>query len=212
RGFDANTDRRDELILDVMKRLAPGLGQNDNELLEQGRRLLGSPPRSRLLDITEFGRAVHAEMEALLACGRSGTSPRGGTLFSTTFPCHNCAKHIVASGIRRVVYLEPYPKSQAKDLHDDSIELGQHEEPGDETGSKVVFEPFQGVGPRRFFDLFSVGLSSGYETVRKRSGAKERLEWHRSDASLRVPMFPLTYFERELLAAREISSQERGTT
>ncbi|MDN3612645.1 hypothetical protein QWZ16_23945 [Vibrio ostreicida] len=26
------------------------------------------------------------------------------------FPCHNCAKHIVASGIKRVVYVEPYPK------------------------------------------------------------------------------------------------------
>ena len=56
---------------------------------------------------------VHAEMEALLSCARSGVSPVGGTLYSTTFPCHNCAKHIVAAGLRRVVYVEPYPKSRA---------------------------------------------------------------------------------------------------
>jgi deoxycytidylate deaminase len=53
----------------------------------------------RLYDLTEFGRAVHAEMEALLCCARSGVSPRFGSLFTTTFPCHNCAKHIIAAGI-----------------------------------------------------------------------------------------------------------------
>ena len=78
---------------------------------------------SGLFDITEYGRAVHAEMEALLTCARAGISPRGGTIYSTTFPCHNCAKHIVTSGIERVVFVEPYPKSKALELHDDSIEI-----------------------------------------------------------------------------------------
>ena len=46
------------------------------------------------------------------------------TLFATTFPCHHCARHIVAAGIRRVVYVAPYAKSRAVDLHDDAIVLG----------------------------------------------------------------------------------------
>ena len=45
---------------------------------------------------------AHAEMEALLSCARSGVSTRGATLYSTTFPCHNCAKHIIAAGVARV--------------------------------------------------------------------------------------------------------------
>jgi deoxycytidylate deaminase len=77
------------------------------------------------LDITEFGRPVHAEMEAILSCARIGISPKMGTLYCTTFPCHNCAKHIVAAGIKRVVYVEPYPKSKAEKLHSDSLNTGQ---------------------------------------------------------------------------------------
>ena len=110
-----------------------------------------------LFDITEFGRAVHAEMEAMLCCAKVGVSPRGGTLYTTTFPCHNCAKHIVDVGIRRVVYVEPYPKGQAKELHSDSIEIeGPIREEKDL--KKVQFQPFVGVGPRRYVDLFSIGF------------------------------------------------------
>ncbi|TMQ08861.1 MAG: hypothetical protein E6J90_35770 [Deltaproteobacteria bacterium] len=43
--------------------------------------------------------------------------------------CHNCAKHIVASGIRRVVYVEPYVKSQAVQLHGDAILSDDHGDP-----------------------------------------------------------------------------------
>ena len=93
---------------------------NPSELLKEGKEVLKD---TGILDITEYGRAVHAEMEALLSCGRSGVSTRQCTLYTTTFPCHNCAKHIVASGISRVVFVEPYPKSLANDLHSDAIFL-----------------------------------------------------------------------------------------
>jgi hypothetical protein len=64
--------------------------------------------------------------------------------------CHNCAKHIIAAGLRRVVYLEPYPKSKAAAMYPQSIKLGGAAEEG-----SVLFEPFRGLGPRRFFDLNS---------------------------------------------------------
>jgi deoxycytidylate deaminase len=193
KGFDSNERRRGEIVDDVLKRLQPK-GANEKEWLETGRKALRS---SDLMDITEYGRAVHAEMEALLACARVGVSPRGGTLYSTTFPCHNCAKHIVGAGITRVVYLEPYPKSQAGNLFADSIAIGGT--PNDQ----VLFEPFVGVGARRFFDLFSMVMSLGNPLKRKLSGMK--VEWTPSDGVLRMPLLPNSYLDRESIAAAELA-------
>ncbi len=102
-----------------------------------------------LKEITEFGRAVHAEMDALLDAARRGISVSDCTLHSTTFPCHNCARHIVAAGIRRLTFIEPYPKSKAGPLHEDAIAIAKSN-PGD----RVDFQPFVGVAPRRYLQLF----------------------------------------------------------
>lgn len=61
-----------------------------------------------------------------------------------------CARHIVASGIKRVVYIEPYPKSKAKQLHQDAIVV----DPVTPSDSHVSFEPFEGVAPRQYQDIF----------------------------------------------------------
>ena len=143
-------------------------------------------------DITEFGRAVHAEMEALLACARSGRSARGAMLFTTTFPCHNCTRHIIAAGISKVIYIEPYAKSRASALHPDEISVDREE------AGKVPFLPFVGVGPRRYFDLFSLTLSTGYPIERKKDG--ELIPWSRATAAVRLQVKPSTYLQRELLA------------
>lgn len=154
------------------------------------------------MDITEYGRATHAEMEALLSCARSGITTRGATLFSTTFPCHNCAKHIIAAGVRRVVYVEPYPKSQAKALFGDEISL--EDTPGDREREdrRVRFEHFVGIAARRFLDLFSVGLSSGNKIFRKAGGRKA--PWSPEKGVVRVPCLPNSYLEREKLAEAEL--------
>jgi dCMP deaminase len=48
---------------------------------------------------------VHAEMNALMKAARyGGVGTDGATLYSTHSPCPNCAKHIAAAGIKRVVY------------------------------------------------------------------------------------------------------------
>jgi deoxycytidylate deaminase len=143
--------------------------------------------KSGLFDITEFGRSVHAEMEALLACARSGKSARNSTIFTTTFPCHNCTRHIVASGIRKVVYIEPYAKSKAPALHKDEISIDREEE------GRVPFMPFVGIGPRRYFDLFSLKLSTGYPVERKKDGRV--VEWKRSKAPVRLQLQPTSYLD-----------------
>jgi len=154
---------------------------------------------SPLRDLTEFGRVVHAEMEALLSCGRNGMSTVGTTLYCTTFPCHNCAKHIIAAGVGRVVYVEPYPKSKALEFHDDSI--ASEAESDAEVAGRVRFNDFVGIGPRRFFDLFSMNLGSSYELERKQPDGTRR-NWHIERSQLRVQMKPTSYLEHERVASR----------
>jgi cytidine deaminase len=107
------------------------------------------PKTSQIMSVTEFGRCVHAEMAALLDAAKRGAAVSNATLYTTTFPCHNCAKHILAAGIRRVVYVEPYPKSLAGDLHMDAIDVD-----GTGRGNTVEFRPFVGIAPGRYLDLF----------------------------------------------------------
>lgn len=198
RGQDSNHERREEIVGDVIKRLVP---KGDEEAVSKARLQLSSSP---IRDITEYGRAVHAEMDAILCCARVGISPAGATIFTTTFPCHNCTRHIVAAGLRRVVYVEPYPKSQATTLHGDSIWLRDKEAPGDRP-PRVVFEPFVGVGAHRYIDLFSMRLGAGRPLKRKDEAEGKVLQWRSSaDQQLRAPMSPVSYLERERLAARAI--------
>jgi deoxycytidylate deaminase len=187
RGHDANELAKDKILSALMN----ALGLSAAEA-----RALVKP--TGLLDITEFGRAVHAEMEALLACARTGRSPRGATLYTTTFPCHNCCRHIIAAGIEKVYFVEPYPKSKAGTLHNDAISI---DEP---VAGKLPFLPFIGVAPRRYFDFFSMTLSSGRSIERKRGGMAAA--WSPAEASVRVPMQPDSYLERELEAVRELAS------
>jgi len=199
RKVDTNEKRRRAIVLDAAKRLSGASGSDDEIYSAAEKQLKGSP----LMDLTEYGRPVHAEMEALLSAARVGVSVRNAMLFTTTYPCHNCAKHIVAAGISRVIYVEPYPKSLARELYSDSIQFLSD---GHDTNSELLrFEPFVGVGPRRFFDLFSLKLGSGYVVKRKKAGLALEWEGIRKSPDLRVAMQPLSYLEREAHAVRVLN-------
>ncbi|WP_147814363.1 deaminase [Methylobacterium sp. WL103] len=112
---------------------------------------------SQFMDALEYGRIVHAEMSAISDAARLGRSAKGSSLYCTAFPCHMCAKHIVAAGIQKVVFLEPYPKSPVANLHSDSIAV----EGGDRGKYKdfpsAEFKHFFGISPRRYGELFERG-------------------------------------------------------
>jgi deoxycytidylate deaminase len=194
-GKDSNEEQKNKIILNIMKKFKGDEGIPDDSLLTEGKKLLKG---TGLLDITEYGRAVHAEMEALMSSARNGISTRGATLYTTTFPCHNCAKHIVAAGVNRVLYIEPYPKSFTTILHEDSI----NSDGASDQNDKVLFEPFVGIGPRRFVDLFSMNLGSGRKLKRKENGRVK--EWDRKSAELRVPMSPLSYLDAEVMLVQQL--------
>ncbi len=156
-------------VLADAKHLAPGsdVERLVGELLARGSTSL---PETAIANLTEFTRDVHAEAAALLTAARLGISVQGRTLYATTFPCHNCAKHIIGAGLARVVYREPYPKSYARDFYQDSIEVEG------ERRDRVSFQPFIGVAPRRYLEWFAMS--------RPRKDADGRLIGWRAAAAL----------------------------
>lgn len=51
---------------------------------------------------------IHAETNAILDSAKRGTSIQGCTAYITHFPCYNCMKNLVASGIQTIFYHEDY--------------------------------------------------------------------------------------------------------
>lgn len=180
--FDSNTKHKLKIVRDIFERTQPDKKTDEAAFAAFVKDLDGS----LLLDITEYGRPVHAEMEALLSCARNGISTRGANLFCTTFPCHNCAKHLVDAGVKQVQYVEAYPKSMATALHSDAIYWEEEAEPGEQPGDRVVFKHYVGVGARRYLDLFSLTLSSG-RRVKRKNKAGEISPWDPATAEPRVP-------------------------
>ena len=105
----------------------------------------------------------------------------GGTLYTTTFPCHNCTRHIVASGIAKVYYIEPYAKSLALELHNDAIELrGKRRE--------SYFSP----GPRSTLKLFP------HNVEHKNNGKAIVNDKRNARPALCPPMFGFTNMKNRL--------------
>lgn len=160
RGFDPIVEERKQILSELLARLqkADVLAKPYSEvkaIVPLVAALTTGDKReylkgARVMNLLEFGRCVHAEMAAISSAARLGVPIKGATLYTTTFPCHMCARHIVSSGIARVVYVEPYPKSRARHLHGDAIQVdAQKPVPG-----MVVFEPFVGIAPRQYQDIF----------------------------------------------------------
>jgi len=230
RGFDSNKREQDSLIEEILKgtgmdQLIKNILKNNNPESSQEQKIdLDKDIRSSLKKIlqnspiknlTEYGRMVHAEMEAILSCTRKGESTKGATIYCTTFPCHNCAKHIIAAGIERVVFVEPYLKSKAIEFHKDSIRINYPQD--EELPSKiheprthVSFEPFFGVGPRRFFDLFSMSLGVGKELTRKDRDSGEIVSFNPEIAQPRLRMHEVSYLDLEREAADFFDRQCKG--
>lgn len=203
-GMDGNHSRKLRMVHDLIERMGM-LDFLSEKLIEAGssveqvRHMMSEKliAKSRVMDIIEFGRIIHAEMSAITDAARLGKPLLDSVLFCTTFPCHMCAKHIVSSGIRKVTFLEPYPKSHAKDLHGDSITYSPAEEE-----KKVLFEPFIGISPRRYRDIF--------EKKKRKDPEGKAIEWYRGKPVPSIEDRGSSYIENEepaisLITARIIA-------
>jgi deoxycytidylate deaminase len=189
-GKDPNRERQHEIIYDFIKRMSEAnlLSQKMSHFKENQKRVdvlmrLQRIKDSQVMDILEFGRIIHAEMCAISDAARLGRPTAGSTLYCTTFPCHLCTKHIVASGIDRVVFLEPYPKSLAQKLHADSITYE------DRCGLKVLFQPFVGISPRRYRDIF--------DKKRRKDGKGRAVRWYFGNPQPMIQDRSAAYIENE---------------
>lgn len=90
----------------------------------------------KLLDMC---RALHAEELALLKLKRDGIDKDNLVLYVTTQPCNLCANKIAVSGIKKVVYSEPYSMKESQEILDKS---------------NVITLRFQGVKSSAFFRLY----------------------------------------------------------
>lgn len=94
-----------------------------------------------LMGVIEYQRPVHAEAKAIDDATLRGVSPRDGTLYVTTYPCHLCYKHALSVRIKEIRYIDPYPKSRAATMFPE--------------GSADRLVPFAGVAPRRYMATFN---------------------------------------------------------
>lgn len=78
-------------------------------------------------DVT-VAEVIHAEMNAILKAAKSGYSVDNSTLYLTLSPCVDCAKLILQSGIKRVLYLEAYRKTDGVDFLKKFIDISQYNE------------------------------------------------------------------------------------
>lgn len=188
---DTNDRMKREIALEIVDELsAKGFLQRESGEA-QAPELVAALERTKLGDLIEFGRALHAEMDALMDAARRGVSVKGCTLYTTTFPCHNCARHIIGAGIMRVVYVSPYAKSQAKELHSDAVDFAA----AAPREGAVQFEPFVGVAPRRYLDLFAA--------IRRKDDEGHVIQPIPSEAILSIPDVELDDLRPEIPGYRQ---------
>lgn len=174
-GRDTNAQRKNENFKEIFEALKSNgmlskaaAAKSPDDLVEEALYDKANPylKNSAVASIIEYGRIVHAEMSALTEAARMGHSIQGATLYCTTYPCHMCARHILAAGISRVLYIEPYPKSLTKTLYSHSVTIE-----GEGAGNTVNFAPFVGAAPRIYQKVFTTPGN------RKNSQTGEKTPW-----------------------------------
>lgn len=90
----------------------------------------------KLLDMC---RALHAEEIALLNLVKNNVATSELVLYTTTQPCNLCANKIVNSGIKTVVYSEPYTTKESEEIFSEG---------------GVITKRFQGIKSNAFFKLY----------------------------------------------------------
>lgn len=118
----------------------PGCKTNLGEVFEPYRCACGYDLKLRFFPDRgmRWCTALHAEERALL--NTTGRDTAGGVIYTTTFPCFHCARQIAQSGIKTVVYVDPYPQLDVLPFLE-------------RNGIKTV--PFQGVKARAFERVFA---------------------------------------------------------
>jgi deoxycytidylate deaminase len=201
-GVDSNEEQKRNVIaetLGILQRAgwfgpiqsAKSIDDLIKEALDPNKPVI--PKDSKIRNLIEFGRAVHGEMASISDAARRGVSIQGCYMYVTTFPCHLCARHVVASGITKLLYIEPYAKSLAAELYPDSIAV----DGGYRFKSQIPFVPFVGVAPRQYLNLFAKG--------KRKDDDGNVIAFTPDQAKLRFSEEPSIYLEKEVKSFKILS-------
>ncbi|MBE9486754.1 MAG: hypothetical protein IMY82_06255 [Chloroflexi bacterium] len=207
-GFDPSVKMKERIIAETLEKLKKAGWLNDTYetldvagMVTEAIYLEDAPlKKARISSILEFGRIVHAEMNAITDAAKRGIATKGMFLYCTTYPCHMCARHIISAGIKNVVFIEPYPKSMAKKLYGKMIEI---DSPNDRE-STVNFKPFEGVAPSKYIAFFSMGGKK-----RKLSNGKI-YNWTRAESYPQVESLSHSYLLVESAVLKELNETEEN--
>ena len=85
----------------------------DNRIISAGYNgfLAGLPHESVVVNNHEQN-TVHAEQNAISDCAKRGVNTNNATAYITHYPCINCAKILLAAGIKQIKYYHDYKNSQ----------------------------------------------------------------------------------------------------
>ncbi|MDQ1438569.1 MAG: hypothetical protein QOK43_2198 [Acidimicrobiaceae bacterium] len=163
--------RRGWLVDELRSLTGPQLLARATESSDEGESVLEGARASALI---EFTRCLHAEQSAIVNAARAGIATTDAMMYTTTFPCHECAKMIIGAGITEVHYVEPYPKSLVSRLYRDLIDT-EPELYGTSglSGRRVPFHQFFGIAPRLYATAFRAG---------ERRVGDQIIEWDRMKA------------------------------
>lgn len=69
---------------------------------------LSGAPHESIVKNNHEQATVHAEVNAICYAAKKGASLDGATAYVTHYPCLNCCKSLIASGIKHIKYLNDY--------------------------------------------------------------------------------------------------------
>lgn len=195
KGRDKGAEHKRMIVAEILRRIGKDKGFDKkqkskmNKLINKAINGDDDPVLDGLkaLNVIEYGRTVHAEMAALSDAAKRGIRVDGSVMYVNTFPCHICARHIIASGVKRVVYVEPYPKSLTEDLFGDSVLVGKNKS----QDGKILFEPFTGVSPRIYRFAFEL-------TRKRKVGKGDVARWSKKKANTKLKRYVTSYLAMEI--------------
>lgn len=119
-GNELNVKYKCNCGKEIFKEFVPGASQSPGKLLD-------------------MCRALHAEEVALLNLVKNNVASSELVLYTTTQPCNLCANKIVNSGIKTVVYSEPYTTKETEEIF---------------SKGGVTINRFEGIKSHAFFKLY----------------------------------------------------------
>lgn len=145
-----------------------------------------------------YTRSLHAEENAMLQMVKYGGEPlRNGIIYVTASPCELCSKKLYQIGIRKIVYIDPYPGISKEHI----IGCGY---------KRPELKPFQGAYGRAYYKLFQPFMSYKDELeIRINSSHKLHSELELFEELMKNLDLPVqaTYTEKEYIKIKELLNE-----